>query len=506
MANSDIQGTVTDQSGNPVQGAVVEVTRAETSGTPEEDTVVRTTTDTYGQYLIDSFPGDVDGQSNEYHVSAYYYDGSNWLPAVNRPGVTAAFDSSIPDSVVSRPDDDASFENDSFQFGLLIETSQSWPSIGARLSQNVSGQTRAYLYRVSDDTLIRDVDISGLSALDTFTFDDVDLSENTQYTVVVGAEGANMTHGQYEAASFPYTSSDSNLQIVDNAETSSAWDNNDNAFNILEVGNVGISSSTTVFDDIESLSLEQTFDLSSISTNAAHGMFVRDDGSQMWINDRDNGVRIMEFTLSTPWDVSTASLANTTPFDQDPQPIGITIADGGSKLYVCDLNSSIHEYDLSTAYDITTKSLNQTYTVNYLSEIHPLNIEFYENGTRALIGMGVEDDIVEFSLSAAYDLSTLSQEAVYDPQNDITGDKLSNVRLLNNNNNIIISWGGESSTNDLLANYDLGTSGDPTTASLDGTKDLSANASQVQSAAVKPDGTRVFVADDSVPQILEYRI
>lgn len=98
MANGDIRGTVTDQSGNPVQGAVVEVTRAESSGTPEEGNVIRTTTDSNGDYQINGFPNG-DRTSDEWHVAAYYYDGSDWVPAVNRPAVTASLGSSaIPDS------------------------------------------------------------------------------------------------------------------------------------------------------------------------------------------------------------------------------------------------------------------------------------------------------------------------------------------------------------------------------------------------------------------------
>lgn len=111
MADGDIQGTVSDSSGNAIEGAVVEVTRAETSGTPVEGDVVRTTTDANGKYLIDSFP-DSDGTSDQFHVSAYYFDGSNWVPGVNRPGVTAALESSIPGSVIHHwPADEGSGTN-----------------------------------------------------------------------------------------------------------------------------------------------------------------------------------------------------------------------------------------------------------------------------------------------------------------------------------------------------------------------------------------------------------
>jgi hypothetical protein len=150
---------------------------------------------------------------------------------------------SIPDSVVTRPNDDGSV-NSSEDFGVLIETSQTWPDIGARLSQNVAGLTRAYVYRVSDGQLMGDVDISSLSAGDAFTVGlDTGLSANTQYTVVADAEGADHTIGTLDESniSLPYTSSDGNLSIVDNAQGSSAFGTNDDMVNILEVGDVGFA-------------------------------------------------------------------------------------------------------------------------------------------------------------------------------------------------------------------------------------------------------------------------
>ena len=99
MAQDDIRGTVVDSSSNAVSGAVVEVAPARQDATTAEDTVVRTTTDSNGDYIIDSHPFG-DGTTKEWHVSAYYWDGSAWVNSLNKPGVTADLSSLIPDSVV----------------------------------------------------------------------------------------------------------------------------------------------------------------------------------------------------------------------------------------------------------------------------------------------------------------------------------------------------------------------------------------------------------------------
>lgn len=99
MTNSDIQGTIVDSSGTAVENAVVEVTPATTDASLSEKDVVRTTTDSNGKYIVEKHPAG-DGTSQEWHVSAYNWDGSTWYNALNKPGVTASLAPAIPDSVV----------------------------------------------------------------------------------------------------------------------------------------------------------------------------------------------------------------------------------------------------------------------------------------------------------------------------------------------------------------------------------------------------------------------
>lgn len=144
--------------------------------------------------------------------------------------------SGIPDSEVSRPQDDSSLTR-SDTLGLQIESDDDWPEIAAELSANVSGATRAYIYRVSDGQLMDAVDISSLSAGQTFTLSP-DLAANTAYNFVVDAEGASYTNGFYGSSSYPYTSSDGRLRIIGGAlgQTGSAG----SAHNLVRVGNIGL--------------------------------------------------------------------------------------------------------------------------------------------------------------------------------------------------------------------------------------------------------------------------
>jgi len=151
--------------------------------------------------------------------------------------VTVEEASAIPDSVVTRPDDDRTFTNTK-AFGVRISVSQEWPDIGAEISQNPSGFTRAYVYDVSDGTLMGDVDISALTAGNTFTVGlDSPLQSGNSYNFVVDAEGGSFTQGSKRNANFPFTGGEGNLEIVNGAK--GATGPSGDAVNLLRVGDVG---------------------------------------------------------------------------------------------------------------------------------------------------------------------------------------------------------------------------------------------------------------------------
>lgn len=101
--SEEISGEVTGPDGNPLENAVVELVKADPDGVEEEAPVERTLTDSNGQYSFDAHP-DGDGTAQEWHVSAYHQIQDQWYNTLNLPGVEAALDAAIPDSVVNPPD------------------------------------------------------------------------------------------------------------------------------------------------------------------------------------------------------------------------------------------------------------------------------------------------------------------------------------------------------------------------------------------------------------------
>jgi len=113
----------------------------------------------------------------------------------------------IPDSIVSRTDDDSTVTGTTQEFGLEISLKTDYPSIGARISTNTSGATRAYLVD-SNNSEIQTVDISSLSSNDAFTFDNVNLTSGNNFGIYLDAEGSTYDFGFADESNYPYTGTD----------------------------------------------------------------------------------------------------------------------------------------------------------------------------------------------------------------------------------------------------------------------------------------------------------
>ena len=155
----------------------------------------------------------------------------------SRAGLMSVAADDIPDSVVSRPNDDGARDGDE-QAGMVIETQTRWTSIGARLSNNISDATRAYLKTADGSTTIDSVDVSTLSAGDAFTFDNVELAADTEFRIVADAEGSVYQQGNrpdLDSSDYPFTSPD--VDIVARSFDGDRLE--DTAYNINDIGNVG---------------------------------------------------------------------------------------------------------------------------------------------------------------------------------------------------------------------------------------------------------------------------
>jgi len=135
-------------------------------------------------------------------------------------------------------------------------------------------------------------------------------------------------------------------------------------------------------------------------------IFFKPDGTKMYLTGTTNDT-IYEYDLSTPWNISTLALLQSFSLaTQDTAPQGIFFRSDGIKMYmVGSTNDAVYEYDLSSAWNISTLTFLQSFSV-VNQESGPIGITFNSTGTKMYIIGSTGDDINEYRLSTPWNIST----------------------------------------------------------------------------------------------------
>ena len=173
-------------------------------------------------------------------------------------------------------------------------------------------------------------------------------------------------------------------------------------------------------DDINQYTLSTAWDLSTASFDSVtfsvssqevvpNSLFIKPDGTTFWVAGNGNDT-VYQYSMSTAWDMSTASY-DSVSFSvaaQGTYPVGIWFKTDGTEMYVADVAGvEVNQYTLSTAWDITTASFTTNLSVS--SEDTGTNsVVFNSSGTSMFVSGITNDAVFEYTLSTAWDLSTAS--------------------------------------------------------------------------------------------------
>lgn len=152
------------------------------------------------------------------------------------------------------------------------------------------------------------------------------------------------------------------------------------------------------------------------------GLTWKPDGTRLFMTqDVTSRVGVMALDLNTAWDVTDIDSSSYTFFNtesDDTNPRGVTFNDDGTKMYVsADQNNSIQEYNLSSAWDITSASYSQQFLYrNMITDVR--ECFFGDSGYKLYNICPSRDHLFQFNLSTAYDVSTAKpsgEKIAYDP-------------------------------------------------------------------------------------------
>ena len=188
--------------------------------------------------------------------------------------------------------------------------------------------------------------------------------------------------------------------------------------------------------DISSASSEIYFAPSSVTTgNAPTGIEFNDTGTKMFLT---KGTEVKEYTLSSAFDLqSTVTLVRSVDLSaQTGLLYSLAFNNDGTILFVvdrdsphidCDCRDIIYEYSLSSAYDISTLTLISQTTDEFVKdspsvafERAPAGLAFNDNGSKLFFVGRDKNLVIESSLPGNYTLN-LPVLSSHVPADDATG-------------------------------------------------------------------------------------
>ena len=258
----------------------------------------------------------------------------------------------------------------------------------------------------------------------------------------------------------------------------------------------GSIASGSIPYDISSASFDSvTFSFASQNVTP-RGFAFNSDGTKMY--QAAYSGTIYQYTLSTGYDLSTASYSTSASFTSQSTSItNFAFSSDGAKLYIISYtDKTVYQYSLSTAYDVTTASYDSlSFSVNS-QETDPYAITISSDGTKFFVVGTSGDDVNEYTLSTAYNISTASfvdsfstQPQEYNPYGIYFNSDGTYMFIVGNDDNV--------------NQYTLQTGFDVSTASHTFTFSVASQELTSNGIAFNSDGTKMYVsgyASDNVNQ------
>ncbi len=257
----------------------------------------------------------------------------------------------------------------------------------------------------------------------------------------------------------------------------------------------------------------------SIEASTYFGLTFNNDGTKMYTLRSELKVdAVIEHTLTTAYDISTATVNNTKVVhvsggNDSHVPTQVVFNNDGTKMFIVNHGGrrSVDYWSLTTAFDVSTATFDGEYSL-IGKEQRANSIAFNNDGTRMFIaGVGNNSQvrIHEFSLDTAFDLSSgvtqLNTEDLISFQNHIDGvtfnydgTKMYTITLMNSE--------VPSLALDLMYQFKLTTPYDVSTLSLEGTYTVSSVSGDSREVVFSNDGSKMFIIDDDNDKVHEFNL
>jgi len=248
--------------------------------------------------------------------------------------------------------------------------------------------------------------------------------------------------------------------------------------------------------DVSTATYLQNFSVSNEVTNS-QGVFFNPDGTQMYVVDTSIG-DVTEYNLSIAWNVSNASFVQTS-INLGGAPEDLFFRSDGLKMYVVvNTGDNVSEFDLSIAWNVSTATFLQSFSVtDYETGLRGLF--FKVDGTKMYILGTNSDHVHEYDLSSAWDIST----AAYLQNFSVAGQELNPTGMFFKPDGAKMYVTGFSGQD--VNEYDLSTVWNVSSATfLQVSSSMSPRVAQSEGLFFRADGAKMYVVGNTHDNVNEF--
>ena len=249
----------------------------------------------------------------------------------------------------------------------------------------------------------------------------------------------------------------------------------------------------------------------SIAAATYYGLTFNNDGTKMYaLKSANTNSVVIEFILSTAYDISTATENQTKNIYVDGSLIATQVVfnNDGTKMFIVNHENpkrTVDYYSLSTAFDVSTATRDGEYSIAG-QERRANSIAFNNDGTRMVVaGVGNNSQvrIHEYSLSTGFDLSSTVTHLNTEDLSS-THDYIDGVTFNYDGTKMYTIRGSEDDNK--ISQFKLTTPYDVSTLSLEGTFDVSSVSADSRELVFSNDGSKMFIIDDSNDKVHEFNL
>lgn len=229
------------------------------------------------------------------------------------------------------------------------------------------------------------------------------------------------------------------------------------------------------------------------------GMYMSSDGVNLYISQNLGGVAINRFVLSTPWSIKSAVYSSAySAAAQDGLPSGIWFDTDGTTMFVLgDVNNTVYQYTLGTAWDITTASYASKSFSVAAQTTSPQGISFSADGLTMYMNSAITDRVYQYTLGTAWDISTTSYSGKSLSVSALSSASYATYLAPNGTDFFVLN--GNTTISKSVFKYTLGTAKDLSTATYSG-QFFNYGTQEFDTGKImffKPDGLKMFVGGNS---------